>query len=324
VVLPAEVAARLNPRAVVFNDAQTRNVYVVARMADDTRHGLVVITAEANKALPFPDGWFAAACSAAVPLFNLELARKAVLFGTNTAETEIRNPCPALGYLVLDLAGQTLAAVRLPGAGQLNVTGGSGDLNDFIFGVNTDPTRRGISDTLYILDGVSLVTSRVDLPAGVNSFTNLQPLPQLGALAGLAMARQAGDVGLVLFDLERGEGKLFPTPEGFATVQMIGLFPVTRKLVARGIKTGGTGSQYLIYDVISGDLIIVPNPPGVAWVGPVPQQAQQPAQPGQGQGQQQAPRQVVAQAPNPKANVIAAIGYGANLRQTGVMAVRVP
>jgi hypothetical protein len=283
-------------------------------MADDTKHGLVVVTADAIKAMPFPDGWFAAACSPNVPLFNLELARKAVLFGTNAAESEIRNPCPALGYLVLDLTAQTLAAVKLPGSGHLNVTGGSGDLNDFIFGANTDPSRRNISDTLYILDGVSLVSSRVDLPAGVNSFINLQPAPQLGALIGLATTRQAGDVGLVLFDLDRGEGKLFPTPDGFATVQMIGVYPTTRKLVARGIRSGGNGAQYLIYDLISGDLIIVPNPRGVAWAGPAPQQPQP--------GQQ--PRQIVAQAPNAKANVIASICYDEDRKQVGVMTVRVP
>jgi len=313
--LDPNLAARINPRSVMFTDQQTRNVYVLSRMANDSKHGLVVATTDGIKAMPFPESWFAAACTPNIPLFNLEIARKVTLFGANTAETEVRNPCPAIGYLVLDLTSETLTAVRLPGAGQLNVTGSSGDLNDFIFGANTDPTRRNMSDTLYILDGVNLTASRVDLPAGVNSFANLQPVKELSALIGLATTRQAGDVGLVLFDLDRGEGKLFPTPDGFATVQMIGVYTTTRKLVARGMKTNGAGAQYLIYDLISGDLIIVPNPPGVAWVGPAPQQQQQP-------GQQQRP--IVAQDPNPKANVIAAICHDQDRKQVGILTVRVP
>ncbi|MEK7754648.1 MAG: hypothetical protein AAB654_22170, partial [Acidobacteriota bacterium] len=154
--LDPNLLARVNPRSTVFTDPQTRNVYVLSRMANDSKHGLVVATTDAVKAMPFPDGWFAAACTPNIPLFNLEIARKVTLFGANTAETEVRNPCPAIGYLVLDLTSEELTAVRLPGAGQLNVTGSSGDLNDFIFGANTDPTRRNMSDTLYILDGVNL------------------------------------------------------------------------------------------------------------------------------------------------------------------------
>jgi uncharacterized protein (TIGR03437 family) len=328
--LDPSLLARMNPRSVMFTDQQTRNVYVLSRMGNDSRHGLVAASADGVKAMPFPDGWFAAACTPNIPLFNLEIARKVTLFGANTAETEVRNPCPAVGYLALDLTSEELTAIRLPGAGQLNVTGGSGDLNDFIFGANTDATRRNMSDTLYILDGVNLTASRVDLPAGVNNFANLQPVRELNALIGLATTRQPGDVGLVLFDLDRGEGKLFPTPDGFATVQMIGVFTTTRKLVARGVKTGNSGAQYLIYDLISGDLIIVPNPPGVAWVGPAAQQQQQPGQqlPGPQQPGQQLPgqqqRAVAAQDPNPKANVIAAICYDQDRKQVGILTVRVP
>ena len=333
----ADLAARFNPRSTVFTDQQTRSVYVLSRTASDSKHGLVAVSGDGVKALPFPDGWFAAACTPNIPLFNLELARKATLFGTNTAETEVRNPCSALGYLVLDLTEQALTAVRAPGSGQLNVTGNSGDLNDYIFATNTDQTRRATSDTLYILDGVNALASRADLPAGVNTFTNLQPVRELSSLIGLATTQQPGDVGLVQFDLDRGEAKLFPTPDGFATVQMIGVFTTTRKLVARGMKTGGVGAQYLIYDLISGDLIVVPNPPGVAWVGPVPQQQQQGGgQPVPGPGPVPVPgpgvpgqpvqqlRAVIAQDANPKSNVIAAICYDQNRKQTGIMTVRVP
>ncbi len=157
--LDSNLAARINPRSTVFTDQQTRGVYVLSRMANDSKHGLVVATTDGVKAMPLPDGWFAAACAPNIPLFNLEIARKVTLFGANAAETEVRTPCPAIGYLVLDLTSEELTAVRLPGAGQLNVTGSSGDLNDFIFGANTDPTRRNMSDTLYILDGVNLTAS---------------------------------------------------------------------------------------------------------------------------------------------------------------------
>ncbi|MBI4874023.1 MAG: hypothetical protein HY822_05250, partial [Acidobacteria bacterium] len=326
VPIPPDLAARFVPRAAMFTDPQTRNVYVLSRTADNSKHGLVFLSPAGFKAMPFPEGWFAATCAANVPVLSLELARKATLFGTRTPETQIRNPCPAQGYLVLDLNDQTLSAVRPPGAGQINVNGGFGDLNDFIFATNTDPTRRNLADTLYILDGVNLVASRVDLPAGVNSFANLQPVRSLSALFGLATTRAQGDAGLVMFDLDRGEGYLFPTPDGFATVQMLGIFEATRKLVARGMKDGGAGSQYLIYDLVTKDLIVVPNPPGVAWVGPVPAQQPQQQQPGAGQGGQpgQQQRPIQAQDINAKASVIAAICSDQDRNQAGIMTVRVP
>jgi hypothetical protein len=59
----------------------------------------------------------------------------------------------------------------------------------------------------------------------------------------------------------------------------------------------------------------VPNPPGVDWVGPVPQQ-QQRQQPGQQQ------RAIVVQ--DPKAGVIAAICYDQDRKQVGILTVRVP
>ena len=91
------------------------------------------------------------------------------------------------------------------------------------------------------------------------------------------------------------------------------------KLVARGIREGNTGTQFLIYDLITGDLAMVPNPGGVAFVGPPPG-APQPGVPGGPPVQQQPMR---TQDFSAKSNSITAVTYDAERRQVGIMAVRV-
>jgi hypothetical protein len=168
---------------------------------------------------------------------------------------------------------------------------------------------------LFVFDGVTASAFRLDLPPEVSTFAQLTPVPQMSALLGLAANRVAGDAGIIQFDLEQGKARLLPTPEGFAAVQIVAVFPTTRKIVARGIRAGNTGAQYLIYDMMTGDLAMPPNPDGVAWVAQVPLQG--PPQPGQ------MPVQPL-QRPNPKANAIAAVTYGEDRRQNGVILIRVP
>jgi hypothetical protein len=133
--------------------------------------------------------------------------------------------------------------------------------------------------------------------------------------------RLAGDGGFLVFDLRNIEVRQLLLPDDIAQVQLMGVLPATRRLVARGIRTGNAGSQYLIYDLQTGEVFLPPNPPGVVFVGNVIQQAAQP-QPGQPpQPQQPAP---VLQRLNQKANSIEAVTYGADRRQNGVMLVRVP
>ena len=129
--------------------------------------------------------------------------------------------------------------------------------------------------------------------------------------------RIVGDGGLIFFDLENEKTTVFPVPEGFSTVQFVGIFTNTRKLVARGLKAGGT--QYLIYDLLNGNLLMPPNPEGVAFASPPtaagmgPQQPQQPPQ-----------QQLQAQLISLKSNTIVALAYDANRSPVGIMAIKVP
>lgn len=354
----AQPAVQLR-RVAVYFDAPKQVLYIVARRTDDSRHGVVAFSAEdlAAKVIQFPDAWFAASCSPTLPVFNLELARKLVLLGAGAAESEIKDPCPATGFLLFDLETQQASAVTLPGQGQFDADPATvGDVNDFIYGANTDPSRRNLADTLYVLDGVTGAAFRMSLPTGVTSFANPTPAPQLNAVLAVAANRVAGDAGIVYFDLENAEARLLPTPEGFAQVNLLGVFAATRKLAARGIRSGGGGSQYLIYDLVTGDLLMPANPEGVTWVGNAPQAVAQPGagqpapggappgqgaqQPGQGAGQpgqggvpapapgggQQAPAApaVVLQQINPWANTVGAVALDAEGKQLGLLLLRAP
>jgi len=356
----AQPAANLR-RVAVYFDPQRQVLYVAARRSDRSRDAMIAFSAESLEAgvIEFPESWFVAACSPSLPVFTLELSRKLVLLGGGAPESEIKNPCPATGFLLLDLEAGKATAVGLPGQGQFDADPAvTGDVNDFIYGSNTDPSRRNLADTLYVLDGVSASAFRLDLPTGVTSFANPVALPAMNAVLALATNRIAGDAGFVVFDLGNAEARLLPTPEGFAQVSFLGVFMATRKLAARGIRSGG-GSQYLIYDLVTGDLLSPANPEGVAWVGNVPQAAagqgggtQNPpgqgtpgpgqgtpgpgpgaGQPGQGGVVTPAPGQApaapaaatpVLQQANPRSNTIAAAAFDTQGRQLGLLVVRVP
>jgi uncharacterized protein (TIGR03437 family) len=268
-------------RVVVYFDTLKQNVYVLSRRPDDSRHAMVLFSVEEQspRVIEFPESWFVAACTPALPLFTLELSRRLVLAGAGSPQSEIKTPCPATGFILLDLEEARISAVALPGQGQFDLTAATGDVNDFIFGVNTDPSRRNLADRLFVLDGVTASAFSLDPPAEVTSFSAPTPLPALNAILALGTKRVAGDAGFVLFDLENAEARLLPTPEGFAQVSFAGFLPATRKLIARGIKAGGAGSQYLVYDLVTGELIFPSNPEGVAWVGNVVRAAAQPATP---------------------------------------------
>ena len=189
------------------------------------------------------------------------------------------------------------------------------DVNDYVYGTNTDPAQQGRSDTLYVFDGVTSSAFRLDLPPEIASFANVSTFAPMGILYAQATARTVGDAGIVLFDLENANARLLPTPAGFSSVQPITIFPATRKLVARGTRTDPAGTQLLIYDLVSGDLQIIPNPEGVSYIGQAPAA---PAQPGQ-QGQQQ----LVLQNINPKSNAVTMVGFDAQRRAQGVLLVQV-
>jgi hypothetical protein len=157
----------------------------------------------------------------------------------------------------------------------------------------------------------------------------LRPFPALNLILGLGQNRRAGDAGIIAFDLENGEARLMPTPEGFEQVQLLDVFQPTRKVIARGIRSGATGSQLLIYDLKTGDLEIVPNPEGIAFVGALPAAPTTPGQPGQpglpGQpGQPGAAQTAQLQRVNPKANAVVAIGFNAERKPVSVVYFRIP
>lgn len=316
-------------------DAPQRMYYVLARRADNSRHGFVAIRTDRNevRAIEFPEGWFTSACTPNIRFFGVELVRRIGLLGSSSADRSFSLDCPASGFLLFDLDDQKFTAVPVPGAGQFSATTGTDEMNDYIFGSNTDVARQGTADTLYVLDGVTASSFRVDLPPGLSGFSQLMPVPAMNLLVGLGRVRQAGDAGLVVFDLDRGQGTVLPTPEGFASVQVVDVFPATRKLVARGTRQGNIGSQLLVYDLVRGDLQIMENPPGVAFVGALPAIAGAgggppgglPGIPGGGggggvPGAAQTPSVLLRS--NVRANAVLAVTYDAERRQNGVLALR--
>ena len=310
-----------------FYDAATRSLFVLARKDDGSAQGLVAFSGPqlAAKAIPFPAGWFATTCSPNVAIYNLELSRRLAMFGSKRAVEEVLAACPAQGYLALDFASQVFTAIPLPGVGEVNTRAASGEVNDFLYASNTDAQSAALSDTLYIYDSVAGSPFRLDLPAGIVGFQQVTPVPALNGLVATAISsRVAGDGGLVYFNLETEKTTVFPVPEGFQTVTLIGIFQNTRKMIARGNKANG--NQYLIYDLVTGNLIQPPNPDGVAYVGVLPAVAGPPGPPGQpppgggGQPQVQVQWQVVSQ----KSNTIVALGYDAARNPVGIVAIKVP
>jgi len=296
----------------VYMDAQTRNYFVAVRNSEG-KHGWAHFPPEGDAVLiDLPDGWFFTACTPNIPVFTLELARGIAMMASSVDDRAFKNPCPAEGFLLFDLAQRRFQTASLPGSGKFNASGGADEMNDFLIGSNFDPASRNTSDTFYALDGVNATTFRFDLPAGVNGFSGATRVPALNLIIAQANNRLPGDAGLVVFDLERTESRLLPTPEGFANINLLGVLPSIRRLVARGIKTGNAGTQILVYNLENGNLEIVPNPEGITWLGsPI---------------QQQQPGQQVINIPmrlNPKSNSVEAIAFGEDRRQKGIAVIRI-
>jgi len=144
-----------------------------------------------------------------------------------------------------------------------------------------------------------------------------------------------GDAGFVFFDLERGGASILSLPDRFSSASVVGVFPITRKLAATGTRTDGTGSQLIVYGLITGDATVVPNPEGVAWIGSATQQTAvgfpgggfPPGFPG-GAPPGGMPGLVLASAglqqANTKANTVAAVCFDSNQKQIGIIGLRVP
>ena len=321
-------AAAILRGATIF-DGQARVYWVLARNLAKTADAFIGFPLTGNTEpviRRLAEGTFVASCTPQTRLFNIDLTRRIAVSTGVTAEAEVKNPCSANAFAVLDLGARTLTAITLPGQGEFSVSGNSAnEMSDYVYGTNADPGRQNRSDTIYVLDGVGNSTFRLDLPPEIATFNNLSPIPDMTLLVAQASApgsNLAGGAGLVIFDIENQQAKLLPTPAGYSAVQLLATFPVSRKLLARGTRADPAGSQLLLYDLVTGNLQILANPEGVSWVGQVPNAPGQPGQQGQpGQpGQQPAP---AIQHFSPRSNAVHVMGYGANRQPAGMILVRV-
>jgi hypothetical protein len=308
---PVQTAA---PREPAFFDPVRRLFLALARAADASKDAFIAFPLDDAdpRIVTFPDGWFAASCTNDIRLFNLELVGRLALAGSRVAETEFKAACAGSGFLMLDLADGAVSAEPLPGAEQLRAT--LNQMNNYVFGSRLDTTRTGTSDTLYVLDGVNGSAFLLPLPATVNGFTDatLQQIPDLNSLLVQTVSRAAGDQGLLLFNLDEQTVMHLPVPEGFTTVNNLGdagtvCCLATRKLVGRAMRQGG--SAIVIYDLLTNDIMVAPNPEGITSTGPPP-----------GLAGVAAARLILA---NSRANTVAAVAYSGG-RQAGIMVIRIP
>lgn len=306
-------------------DGPMRTLHLLARAADGSRDGMVRFVVEAGAepasataaVTAMPPGQFAASCSNPLRLFPIEISRRVAVATSDVLETTVKNPCAGVGFAVYTLDQPTLTMVPLPGQGQYNAAAnGSNEMNDYVYGTNTDPARQGRSDTLYVLDGVNNGAFRLDLPAEIGSFLNLVPFPAMGLLVGLgntSAARVNGDAGLVVFDLENAEARILPVPVGFTNVQLLSVLNSSRSVLARGVRSDGPGTQLLVYDLVTRDVQIIPNPEGCAFVGQAPA--------AQGGGANQQPVAITYFAPR-SAQVMVGC-FNAQRQMVGLLSVKV-
>lgn len=306
------------PRAPATFDAASRQFFVLARAADASKDAFIAFPTGSGdaKTAAFPDGWFAASCTSDMRLLQLDLAGQLALAAARTLATEYQASCPGNGFVLLDYSEATVTAVPLPDQGLLRVPptradGSLAQMNNYVFGARLDTTRNGTSDAVYVLDGVNANAVLLSVPAGVNGFTDasLQQIPQLNALLAQTIDKIAGDQGLVLFNLELQMAQNLAVPDGFVTVAALGnngavCCLATRKLLARAIKPGA--ASLVIYDLLSNELTVAPNPDGVTSFGPPP-----------------AAKAARVIASNAQANTAYAVAYNGT-KQVGIMVVRIP
>lgn len=319
-------------RATVVAHPASNEFYVLSRDSSNSAHALVAFAKAGSGArlVRFTDGWFAAACTARVPLYTFQLSSVIAVPASQTLETEAKSPCLARGLVVAEPGADRATAISFPPQAPLNLAGSTGTMNDFVYGGNA-----ASPDILVVFDGAMGAVSQSSLPPGVSSFSGLIQAASMNALIAVGAKQTQGDAGFVFFDLERGEASTLSLPDRFSSASVVGVFPVARKLVATGTRSDGTGSQLIVYDLVSGDATVIPNPEGVAWIGSVTQQTTG-SFPGGGfpggfpggAPPGGTPGMVLASAglqqANTKANTVAAVCFDPNRKQIGVIGVRVP
>ena len=311
-------------RTASFLDATGRLFYVLVNNGDNSQQGFVSFPLDQSDAkfVAFPGGWFAAACTPAIAIFDLQLSGSKVLAGARDGTIGARTTCSADGFLLLDLGQQTVSVVPLPAQAQMDVRA-LGSLNDYVYSTNPTVGRNAVTSAIYALDGATgSPLPTLGPPSFITGFNPLlQPVAQLNWLITEASSKAQGDGGLLVFDLDNQVANLLPLPDGFDSVIAQGAFVATRKVVALGTRSGGAGSQFVIYNLETSDFNVVPNPPRAAFVG-----GRAPARagaPGAGGGAAALALRGLISA-NPNANTISAVGTAPDGKQMGVMVVRIP
>jgi hypothetical protein len=307
------------PKEPAIFDTGTRVFFALARATDASKDAFVGFPIAGGDAriAAFPNGWFAASCTADIRLLSLDLVGQVAVAASQVAETAFQASCPGSGFVTLDFAKAAAATVPLPDQGSLRVPATRTDtslnqMNNYVFGAKLDTTRNGTSDTLYVLDGVNGSSFVLTVPDTVNGFTDasVQQIPEQNSLLAQSIDKTAGDQGLVLFNLDLHTAANLFVPDGFTTVTALNdgttvCCLATRKLVGRALKSGA--ANVVIYDLVTGDITVVPNPNGVTHFGP-PAAANQP--PG-------------LFSANARANTVSGVAYN-GAKQAGIMVVRIP
>ena len=320
----APAPAQAAPKEPAIFDSGTRLFFALARAADASKDAFVAFTIANGdpKIVPFPDGWFAASCTADIRLLSLDLSGQLAVAGSQVAETAYQAACAGSGFLTLSFAKAAVAAVPLPDQGSLRVPSTRADaslsqMNNYVFGARLDTTRSATSDTLYVLDGVNGSAFVLTTPTTANGFTDasVQQIPELNALLAQAIDKTPGDQGLLLFDLNLQTATNLFVPDGFTAVTALNdgaavCCMATRKVLGRTVKSGG--ANVVIYDLVTGDITVVPNPDGVTHFGPPPT--------GNGAAAAAAGRLISG---NARANTVSGVAYN-GARQAGIMVVRIP
>ena len=318
-------------RVVAFLDAGGPAYYVLAKTGDNSQQAFVKFPLAAGDAsvLAFPNGWYAAACVPQIAVFDLVLSSSKVLAGSRDGAIATKAACTADGFLQLNLDAGAVTAAPLASQAQMDVRS-MAEMNDYVYSFN--PTAaRGVTDSVFGFDGA---TGSLLAPLGPSTSiagfsAQLLQISDLNWLVSEATNRTAGDAGLILFDLDNQLVKPLPLPDGFDSVTAQGIYLATRKVVGLGVRTGGRGSAFIVYDLETDNVTVVQNPPGVVFLGARGNAARPGGAPGGPGGVPGGPgggpaalRGLISA--NTSANTISAVGLDAQGKQAAILVVRIP
>ncbi len=304
--------------ATLYYDQNSQTLFVPSSSPDGSAHAMssfsgAALSAQSNA---LPGGWYFTNCTANLTAFDLKLSAGALFFGSKSLDNQYRGDCSAAGYLRLDLAnlGQ-IQAYELANQGSVLIASSTGFFNDYLYGLDASTWSNNTSKSVYVFDAVNLTASRIDVPSSSAAFMNPISVDSMNLVIAAGQNNSAGDAGIVAFDLVAGQSRGYAIPDGFSKVDLIDIFPATKKALGRAWRKDGKGSQLLVYDLVAGGIEVVANPSGVAWVGTTPQI--------QVAGSS-APVTTPMLRTNPKSNSAVALGYGSDQKPAALISIRIP